>query len=71
MAKGLLSRDEKKANVHKPRNQEVAKHQAGKSEPKAPLTGLQRLIGNRAVQRLLAPRLVAGLAQRSGEAPPA
>ena len=61
MAKELLSRDEKKANVHKPKNQEVAKHHTGKSEPKAPLTGLQQQIGNRAVQRLLA--------QRSGEGP--
>jgi hypothetical protein len=47
--------EENKARIHKSREQDIPRRHAGGSvEP--PLAGLQRLVGNRAVQRMLAQR---------------
>lgn len=62
MAKEQISFEEKKARIRKPESQEPAKrHANGSGAEVSGLASLQQLIGNRAVQRLLA--------QRSGDGP--
>jgi len=56
--------EEKAANLHKPERKDPEKrHEGGDAEQPSALAGLQQLVGNRAVQRILA--------QRSGEGPTA
>jgi len=62
MAKEQISIEEKKARIRKPESEEPAKrHANGSGAEVSGLASLQQLIGNRAVQRLLA--------QRSGDGP--
>jgi len=62
MTKEQIPFEEKKAKIRKPESEEPAKRHANGSEAEVSgLASLQQLIGNRAVQRLLA--------QRSGDGP--
>ena len=57
MAKEQISIEEKKARIRKPESEEPAKrHANGSGAEVAGLASLQQLVGNRAVQRLLAQR---------------
>src|SRR5215207_2461693 len=61
MAKEPFSNEDKTTTSHKTKANEWTENSAIQSEASSPLAHLQRQIGNRAIQRLLA--------QRSGEGP--
>lgn len=75
MAKVQISVEEEQTKSHQPESKRpVMRQSAGPEGDNFELTSLQQMVGNRAVQRLLAPRTGAGLAppstgtaQRSGE----